>query len=109
MKYLFSILLLSAFAFGAKAQPITITESDYLNMEYSLNGEVMSFTAQNLSSLLSLTADSGANQTWDFTRSTYLGGIGQRRDTIPPSEAPLAKDPDFSEATNVIVAPKILG
>ena len=109
MKYLISLFLLAAFAMSAKAQPITITEPEYINMEYVWSNGIIGFTAQDPSTFLSLIADSGANQVWDFTRDTYLSSTAQPEDTIPPSEAPLANDTDFSTVTNVIVAPKIDG
>ncbi len=109
MKFLILLFLLAAFAMNAKAQPITITESEYLDMDYLWSNGIIGFTPQNLTVLLPLAADSGENQVWDFTGTTYLQSTGQPADAIPPSEAPLANDTDFSTVTNVIRAPKVIG
>jgi hypothetical protein len=109
MKYLIFLFLLAAFTMSAEAQPITITEPEYINMEYLWSNGITGFTAQDPTTFLYLIADSGANQVWDFTRDTYLSSTAQPEDTIPLSEAPLANDSDFSAATNVIRATKIDG
>ncbi len=74
MRYPIFLFLLTAFAMSAKAQPITITESEYLDEEYWLSSGIIGFTPQNLTVLLPLAADSGENQVWDFTGTSYLQG-----------------------------------
>ncbi|HZK76855.1 MAG TPA: T9SS type A sorting domain-containing protein [Candidatus Kapabacteria bacterium] len=103
MKYLATVLFLVSFAAQANAQ-ITITESSFVSgVQQSIN--TTTYTAKDLAVFTPILAAAGANQTWDFTASSYNAPTTSAY-TISiqayPDGAFDANFPDFTSATNVL-------
>jgi hypothetical protein len=101
MKYLLLLAFLFLGVSTASAQ-ITLTSNDFVT-NFAWNGVREYSTESNLQVGVGLIAASGANQTWDFSKSAFtLQANDNSSSTLLPFSAsmPLASDPDFATATH---------
>ncbi len=108
MKFFVTLLLLTGIVSIGNAQ-ITITEADVLNNTPSPSKISTSYSADAnaVDGLNAIVAQSGADQTWDFSTVNYTQdapGTPLLNFSLIPftkNAAPLADDPDFSPSTTI--------
>lgn len=91
-------LVAACFALSARAQ-ITITQADVEAV--FTGGTNTQFGTESSAGLLALAAQTGANQTWDFTGLAYEAGLVNTATPVEPP-VPGSGDPHLAQATHIL-------